>query len=59
VGAAAVYRATGTGLATATLLGGLLCAAPFAGIGLLVYLAVALRARRALEFEDLPLSGCI
>jgi Zn-dependent protease with chaperone function len=51
-GPTAVYRATGTGLATATLLGGLLCAAPLAGVGLLVYLAIARRAGRALEFED-------
>jgi Zn-dependent protease with chaperone function len=49
-GSAAVYRATGTGLAAAVLFGGLVCAVPFAGIWLLVYLTIALRARRALEF---------
>jgi Zn-dependent protease with chaperone function len=52
-GPTAVYHATGTGLATATLLGGFLCAVPFVGIGLLLYLAIALRARRALKFADL------
>jgi beta-lactamase regulating signal transducer with metallopeptidase domain len=45
-GAAAVHHATGTGLAAATLLGGLSCAAPFAGAGFLAYLTILLRARR-------------
>jgi Zn-dependent protease with chaperone function len=48
-GPAAVHRATGTGLATATLLGSLYCTAPFAGAGLLAYVMVALRARRPLD----------
>jgi Zn-dependent protease with chaperone function len=48
-GPAAVHRATGTGLATATLLGGLACAAPFAGAGLLAYLLIARHASRALK----------
>jgi Zn-dependent protease with chaperone function len=48
-GPAAVYHATGTGLATATLLGSLSCAAPFAGAGLLAYLIIALRASRPLQ----------
>jgi Zn-dependent protease with chaperone function len=47
-GPAAVQRATGTGLASATLLGSLACTAPFVGAGLLAYLAIALRARRPL-----------
>jgi Zn-dependent protease with chaperone function len=47
-GSAAVHRATGTGLATATLLGSLYCAAPFAGAGPLAYLVIALRASRSL-----------
>jgi beta-lactamase regulating signal transducer with metallopeptidase domain len=45
-GSAAVHHATGTGLAAATLLGGLSCAAPLAGAGLFAYLTISLRARR-------------
>ncbi len=45
-GAAAVRHTTGTGLASAVLLDGLLCAAPFALAGLLAYMFVALRAHR-------------
>src|SRR6185437_3005629 len=48
-GPTAVYRTTGTGLAATTLLGGLSCAAPFAGMGLLAYLIIALRASRPLR----------
>jgi Zn-dependent protease with chaperone function len=47
-GAAAVYRATGTGLTTADMLSGLTCAAPFAGAGLVAYSLIAWRARRPL-----------
>ncbi len=53
-GPAAVQRATGAGLASAALIGGLLCTAPIAGLGLLAYLLIALRASRPLQFEDLP-----
>jgi Zn-dependent protease with chaperone function len=49
-GLTAVRYATGTGLANATLIGGLLCAAPFAGGGVLAYALIALRARRPLRF---------
>jgi hypothetical protein len=48
-GAAAVYRATGTGLMSATWLDTLTCAAPFAGAGLLMYSLVAVRASRPLR----------
>ncbi|MFI4990631.1 MAG: M56 family metallopeptidase [Solirubrobacterales bacterium] len=48
-GAAAVYHATGTGLASATWLGTLTCTAPFAGAGLLIYSLVAMRASRPLR----------
>jgi Zn-dependent protease with chaperone function len=48
-GPAAVYHATGTGLATATLLGSLSCTAPFAGAGLSAYMVIALRASRPLN----------
>jgi Zn-dependent protease with chaperone function len=48
-GAAAVYHATGTGLMSATSLDTLTCAAPFAGVGLLVYSLVAVRASRPLR----------
>jgi Zn-dependent protease with chaperone function len=48
-GAAAVHRESGVALAAGTLLAGLSCAAPFAGAGLLAYMALALRARRPLE----------
>ncbi|HUB36808.1 MAG TPA: M56 family metallopeptidase [Solirubrobacteraceae bacterium] len=47
-GPTAVYHATGTGLTTATLLGGLYCTAPFAGAGLLAYTLIAIRASRPL-----------
>jgi Zn-dependent protease with chaperone function len=47
-GPTAVHHATGTGLATATLLGSLSCTAPFAGAGLLAYSLIAMRARRPL-----------
>jgi Zn-dependent protease with chaperone function len=48
-GAATVHHITGTGLATATLLGTLSCTAPFAGAGLAIYSLVALRASRPLR----------
>jgi Zn-dependent protease with chaperone function len=44
-GSAAVRHATGTGLGSAVLLGGLACAAPFAFVGLMAYLLAALLAR--------------
>jgi Zn-dependent protease with chaperone function len=47
-GAAAVYRATGTGLMSATWLDTLTCTAPFAGAGLMMYSLVAWRASRPL-----------
>lgn len=50
-GPAAVYRATGTGLASATLLRGLLCSAPFPGAGLLAHTIIAMRANRPLRFR--------
>ena len=49
-GTAAVYQATGTGLATATLLGSLACTAPFVVAGLMAYSLIAMRARRPLRF---------
>jgi Zn-dependent protease with chaperone function len=48
-GAAAVYRATGTGLLPATSLDALTCTVPFAGAGLLMYLLIAVRASRPLR----------
>ncbi len=48
-GAAAVYRATGSGLVSATWLDALACTAPFAGAGLVIYSLVALRASRPLR----------
>ncbi len=51
-GSAAVHHATGAGLAAATLLGSLSCAAPFVGVGLFAYLAIALHARRPLAFDN-------
>jgi Zn-dependent protease with chaperone function len=48
-GPAAVYHATGTGLASATLLGSLSCTAPFAVAGLLAYSLIAMRASRPLR----------
>ncbi len=47
-GPTAVHQATGTGLSTADLLGGLTCAAPFAGAGLVAYWMIARRASRPL-----------
>lgn len=52
-GPAAVYHATGVGLASATLLGSISCTAPFAGAGLLAYSLIAIRARRPLRFGGL------
>jgi Zn-dependent protease with chaperone function len=51
-GAAAVYHATGTGLASATWLDTLTCTAPFAGAGLLIYSLLAARARRPLRARN-------
>jgi beta-lactamase regulating signal transducer with metallopeptidase domain len=48
-GPAAVHRATGADLASATLVGSLACAAPFAVAGLFAYAFVAFRARRPLQ----------
>jgi Zn-dependent protease with chaperone function len=48
-GQSAVHHVTGAGLASATLLGGLLCAAPFALAGACAYALVAVRARRPLR----------
>lgn len=45
-GFTAVYRVTGRGLANATVLGGLMCAVPFAAVGTSLYLLIAMRARR-------------
>ena len=45
-GPAAVYRLTGESLASATMLGGVLCAAPLAVVGTLLYTLVTRRARR-------------
>jgi Zn-dependent protease with chaperone function len=50
-GPAAVHRATGTGLSTADLLGGLTCAVPFAGVGLVAYWLLAQRASRPLTIS--------
>jgi Zn-dependent protease with chaperone function len=48
-GAAAVYHATGSGLASATWLDTLTCTAPFAGGGLVIYSLLAVRASRPLR----------
>jgi Zn-dependent protease with chaperone function len=48
-GPSAVQHAAGTGLANAIVLGGLACAAPFAGAALLVYSLIALRASRPIR----------
>jgi beta-lactamase regulating signal transducer with metallopeptidase domain len=45
-GPAAVYRVTGEGIASATMLGGVLCAAPLAVVGTLLYTLVTRRARQ-------------
>jgi beta-lactamase regulating signal transducer with metallopeptidase domain len=46
-GPAAVYRTTGNSLAGATVLGGLMCAAPFAPVGIALYLLIAIRTKRS------------
>jgi Zn-dependent protease with chaperone function len=53
-GAVALQRTTVAVLTTDTLLASLSCAAPFAGAGLLAYLAIALRAGRPLGSEASP-----
>ncbi len=53
-GPAAVDRATGTGLSTVDLLSGLVCAAPFAGAGLVAYWLIARRASRPLSTKREP-----
>jgi beta-lactamase regulating signal transducer with metallopeptidase domain len=52
-GAATVYHVTGTGLATATLLGSLTCAAPLTAVSVLIYLLIAVRASRPLRLRGL------
>jgi hypothetical protein len=52
-GPTAVHHVTGTGLASATLLGSLSCAAPFAVAGPLAYALIAMRAGRPLRFGGL------
>jgi Zn-dependent protease with chaperone function len=51
-GPTTVYRVTGTGLTTATVLGSLACAAPFTGAGLLIYSLLAMRASRTSVVTD-------
>jgi Zn-dependent protease with chaperone function len=51
-GAAAVYRATGNGLTSATWLDTVTCTAPFAGAGLLSYSLLAVRASRPLRARN-------
>lgn len=48
-GPAAVYRTTGNGLASATVLGGLICAVPFAALGISLYLVIAMHATRSVS----------
>lgn len=48
-GPAAVYHATGNSLASATVLGGLMCAVPFAAVGIALYLLIAMRAKRSVR----------
>ncbi len=48
-GPAAVYHTTGNGLASATVLGGLMCAVPFAALGIALYLMIAMRTRRSVR----------
>jgi hypothetical protein len=48
-GPAAVQEATGTGVGTANLIGGLSCATPLAGVALVAYWLVARRASRPLS----------
>lgn len=50
-GPQAVQRATGSGLAAATLLGSLACTAPYASALLLAFSLLALRARRPLPYS--------
>lgn len=47
-GPLAVHQATGTGLSSADLFGGLTCAVPFAGAGLITYCLIARRASKPL-----------
>lgn len=51
-GATAVHRVTGTGLASATLLGGLICTVPYGCLAALAFSIVALRARRPLRLAE-------
>jgi hypothetical protein len=51
-GPAAVYHTTGDGLASATVLGGLMCAVPFAALGIALYLVLAMRTRRSVPVAD-------
>lgn len=44
-GPAAIYHTTGNSLASATVLGGLICAVPFMVLGISLYLLIAIRAR--------------
>jgi Zn-dependent protease with chaperone function len=48
-GATAVHHATGTGLSSAIVFGGSVCAAPLAVVGLSAYACVALRAHQSLR----------
>lgn len=48
-GPAAVYRTTGNSLAGTTVLGGLMCAAPFAALGISLYLLIAIPAKRSVR----------
>ncbi len=56
-GQAAVHDATGSGLASDTLLGSLYCTAPFAVMGLLAYLLIAVRANRPMQSSSQPRSA--
>jgi hypothetical protein len=56
-GPTAVDRVAGTGLATATLLGGISCTAPIAVAGLLAYSLIAMRASRPLTTNPNPTPG--
>jgi hypothetical protein len=53
-GPAAVYRGTGNGLASATVLGGLMCAAPLAAVGIALYLSIAMRTKRSVRPSAAP-----
>jgi Zn-dependent protease with chaperone function len=48
-GSAAVYHTTGNSLASATVLGGLTCAAPFAAVGIALYLSIAMPTKRSVR----------